>query len=138
MNDNKEEDKLAIDKLTAAFFSVFTNTNGVQPSWEAIHNTCIPEVVIIKHSGQEHVVYNLNSFIEPRKKILSDGTLTEFSEKEVSEETVIIDHIAQRYSRYEKSGHLNGVHFHEYGNKLFQFIKTDVGWRISSVVWEDE
>lgn len=137
-NDNKEQDKEAIDKVTTVFFSIFKNIGGREPDWGLIHYTSISEAVIIKKDQQAHIVYNLNSFIEPRKKILSDGTLTEFSEREVSEQTNIIGHIAQRHSKYQKSGYLNGTHFHSYGNKLFQFVKTSQGWRISAVIWEDE
>jgi hypothetical protein len=132
------EDKKVIDQLIADFFSIFTNTNGHQPPWDTIYRCCIPEAIIIKKSKPEHIVYCLDSFIEPRKTILSNGTLTEFSESEISEETTIFGNIAQRHSRYQKTGYLNGVHFHEYGHKLFQFIKDDGSWRISAVVWEDE
>ena len=130
-------DKKAIDQLTKSFFRLFTNTENQKPDWKLIYELCIKEAVIIKKSLQSIEVYNLQSFIEPRKKILSNGTLTEFEENETEDETNIIGNIAQRWSKYQKSGYLNGVHFQEYGNKLFQFIKTENGWKISSLVWED-
>jgi hypothetical protein len=46
--------------------------------------------------------------------------------------------IAQRFSRYQKSGYLNGTYFKEYGSKFFQFIKTNNGWKINSLIWEDD
>jgi RimJ/RimL family protein N-acetyltransferase len=131
-------DKLLIDDLTKQFFNIFNNTNKQQPNWELIHSVCIPETVIIKKIDLKEEVYNLETFIAPRKKILSDGTLTEFEEKEINEETKILGNIAQRFTKYQKSGFLNGVSFKEYGNKFFQFIKTTQGWRINSVIWEDE
>ena len=63
--------------------------------------------------------------------------LTNFRETELDEETKIAGHIAQRYSNYQKTGNLNGTDFAENGTKLFQFIKTINGWKISSLVWED-
>ena len=134
----KIADKLVIDRLVTKFFSIFKNTHDHQPDWETIYHTCIDEVVIIKKEKSGHIVYDMNSFITPRKKILSDGTLTEFSESEVSEQTTVIGNIAHRTSRYQKSGYLNGIHFHDHGNKFFQFVRTAEGWRISSVIWEDE
>jgi len=131
-------DKYAIDHLTACFFSVFTNSNQQKPNVDAINDLCIPETIIIKKSGLNEEVYNLQSFIEPRKKILTDGTLLEFEEKEIQEETKIIGGIAQRFSKYQKSGYLNGSYFKQSGNKFFQFVKTSNGWRISAVVWQDE
>lgn len=132
MNNEKE-----IDELVSIFFGIFTNVKGQEPGWETIHTVCIPQAVIIKKEGLSETVYDLNSFINPRRKILSDGTLTEFEETETQSETKITGNIAQRFSIYQKSGYLNGNYFKEYGNKFFQFIKTGSGWKINSVIWED-
>jgi hypothetical protein len=131
-------DKLDIDNIVNIFFAIFTNTNQKQPDWTIIRIVCIPETVIIKKSDVAEVVYNLQTFIEPRRKILTDGTLTNFEESEVKEETKIAGSIAQRFSKYQKSGYLNGNYFKEYGNKFFQFIKTKEGWKINSVIWQDD
>ncbi|WP_281323593.1 GNAT family N-acetyltransferase [Flavobacterium aestivum] len=131
-------DKLLIDQLTESFFNIFTNSDQQKPNWNTIHTICLPETIIIKKNANNEEVYNLNTFIEPRKKILSDGTLTEFMEYETSEETKIVGNIAQRFSRFEKKGQLNGTSFIGNGNKLFQFVKTSTGWKISSVIWEDD
>jgi RimJ/RimL family protein N-acetyltransferase len=131
-------DKFNIDQLTKSFFNIFTNSNKQQPNWSLIHTICLPETIIIKKSSNEEEVYNLNTFIGPRKKILSDGTLTEFEEYEIFEETRIIGNIAQRFSKFQKNGYFNKTHFKEQGNKLFQYVKTNNGWKISSVTWEDD
>lgn len=131
-------DKQAIDKLTQAFWGIFYNKNGATPNWEIIKELCIAEVLIIKKNNTQQEVYNLESFITPRKKLLSDGTLLDFEEKEIEEETQIIGNIAQRATKYTKEGLLNGEYFQQNGHKLFQYVKTDKGWQISAVVWEDE
>jgi hypothetical protein len=131
------QDKQSIDQLIQNFFSIFNNTHQ-QPDWNLIHQICIPETIIIKKTGLTETVYNLQSFIEPRRKILSDGTLTAFEEKETTATTTIIGNIAQRFSKYEKSGYLNGLYFKEYGNKFFQLIKTTNGWKINALIWEDD
>jgi len=131
-------DKIEINDLTKQFFNLFDNTDNKIPDWTIAQKICIPEISIIKKTGLTEVVYNLTNFIEPRKAILSDGTLTNFQELELHEETQIIGHIAQRRSRYQKSGNLSGKLFTETGTKFFQFIKTKNGWRINSLVWEDD
>ncbi|NQX37922.1 Protein N-acetyltransferase, RimJ/RimL family [Pedobacter steynii] len=130
-------DELLLNQLTHRFFGIFNNTNEDQPDWGMINETCLPEAIFIKKTGLEEEVYHLQSFIAPRRKILSDGTLKEFKEWETLAETKISGNIAQRFSKYEKSGALNGTSFKASGNKIFQFIKTWEGWRISAVVWED-
>ncbi len=131
-------DNTEIDQLVTSFFSVFTNANGQTPNIELIFQLCIPEAVIIKKSGLQEEVYNLQTFTAPRKQLLTDGTLTDFEEKEISGVTQVLGHIAQRATQYTKSGLLNGLDFSGRGNKLFQFIKTAAGWKIAAVVWEDE
>jgi RimJ/RimL family protein N-acetyltransferase len=130
-------DKIGIDNLTKTFFSIFTNTNGKNPDWSIINSICLPETVIIKKTDLSEIIYSKHTFIEPRKIILTDGTLTDFEEHEIQEETKIIGHIAQRFSKYQKSGYLNGNYFKGYGTKFFQFINTRSGWKINSLIWED-
>lgn len=131
-------DKPAIDSIVKTFFGIFTNTNESEPGWNKIDQVCMPGTSIIKKWDTGEEVYNLESFIAPRRKMLTDGTLTNFEETETGEETYIIGNIAARFSKYEKSGYLNGKYFKEEGNKFFQFIKTRTGWKISSLIWEDD
>jgi RimJ/RimL family protein N-acetyltransferase len=130
-------DKLYISEITRSFFGVFINKGHRQPNLDSLDQICIRQAMIINKKGSEANVYDLTSFIEPRKRILTDGTLTEFEEKETYEETRIINNIAHRYSEYEKSGILDGKAFTLKGFKFFQFIKTEQSWKISSVLWED-
>lgn len=130
--------KLSITRITQQFFSVFSNTDGKIPNWELLRKICIPEIIIIKKTGSAESVDTLESFIEPRKKILSGGTITAFKENETAETTTIIGNIAQRSAAYQKSGLHDGIPFSGNGHKLFQFIRTATGWKISAMVWEDE
>lgn len=133
-----DKDKLNIDTIVKAFFSIFNNTNNKKPDWELINNVCIPDVLIIKKNAGEETIYNIDSFVTPRKKILSDGTLLDFEENEISCETKVAGSTAQRISRYQKTGSLNGKTFKEYGTKLFQFVKINNQWKINSIIWEDD
>jgi len=131
-------DKTAIDELTRQFFSLFTNTNHSVPDLDRIYAIFIPEGMIIKNLHSKTEVYSLAQFIAPRQKILTDGTLQEFTEEEVTEETKIYRNIAQRFCSYKKSGLLSGTAFKGTGMKTMQFVKTTSGWKISSVAWDDE
>jgi len=95
-------DELAIDELTARFFTTFTNRNGVIPDFDRFDERFIPEATLVKNVGGMPVVYDVASFLEPRKTILTDGTVREFSEYETSAQTHVYGNIAQRFSRYKK------------------------------------
>ncbi|QXV63779.1 GNAT family N-acetyltransferase [Mucilaginibacter sp. 21P] len=129
-------DQIQIDKMTQAFFALFTNI-AEAPQFDRINELCHQQAQIVKKTVDGAEIYDLKSFIEPRKKILTDGTLTGFSECEVKAETRITGNIAQRFSRYEKSGRLQGSEYRGSGNKMLQFMKQQGKWQIIQVIWED-
>jgi len=138
MNINHQSDKENIDNVINKFFRLFNNKSNSELNLEAIFNLCIPQTIIIKKNGHDQVIYSLESFITPRKIILTDGTLTDFEEFEIKNDTNIMKHIAQRFCRYQKNGVMNGKPFSEFGTKMFHLLKTIEGWKINSVIWEDD
>ena len=136
--NNVEKDKLDIDNLTERFFDLFTNINGKIPKVKDIKNIFIEEGIIISNSTGKPIVYALQDFIEPREKMLSDGTLTDFSENEISNKTKVFENIAQRFCHYKKSGKLNGESFESEGMKTIQFIKIGAEWKMTCVAWSDK
>ena len=137
MTDNKAILSV-LDELTKKFFQLFTNKDGIIPVIDTIYDLCIPGAMIIKNSGPAPEIYSLEQFITPRKKILTDGTLVDFSEEEIAAKTEIFGNIAQRFCLYQKSGVLSGEFFETKGMKTIQFIYTPGGWKISSLAWDDE
>ena len=57
---------------------------------------------------------------------------------ETGYQTRVLGNVAQRACTYTKTGRLNGSSFETKGAKVFQFVKTRQGWRISAVAWDDE
>lgn len=133
-----DAEKLLINQITTIFFGSFTNAKQKILQLENVFDICFRETIIIKKSSDKEEVFNIDSFISPRRKILTDGTLTGFEEYEVFEDTRIVGNLAQRFSKYQKKGYLNGNYFEGKGTKLFQFVKTVNGWQINSIIWEDE
>ena len=130
--------KAELDGLMATFLGAFANPGGTRPNVEGIYEVFIPEGMIISNAGATPVIYDLRRFVEPREKILTDGTLTEFREWETAETTEIYGSVAHRFSEYRKSGYLNGEWFEGRGMKTTQFVKTPSGWKMSSLAWDDE
>ncbi|WP_151774406.1 GNAT family N-acetyltransferase [Streptomyces abyssomicinicus] len=131
-------DQAEIDRLMGLFMDSFTNTGGRRPDLEIIRELFVPEGRIISNTGDDPVIMDLDAFVEPRQKMLTDGTLTEFSEWEVHRRTEIFGSVAHRFTEYRKSGVRDGAHFEGHGHKTTQFLRTPAGWRMSSMAWEDE
>lgn len=131
------EVKAELDRLMSVFLGAFTNADGGRPDLGAVRGVFIPQGMIIKNIGGDPVIYDLDGFIEPREKILTDGTLTEFREWEVAERTEVFGSIAHRFSEYRKSGYLDGTWFEGSGHKTTQYVRTPDGWRMSAMAWDD-
>lgn len=130
-------DKLSITEITHSFFSAFTNKRSEQPNVTVLKDICIPEIIIVNKNGPTTDVFNLISFIEMKTRILTDGTLLAFEEKEIFEETKIVKDIATRFSEYEKKGIVFRQRFHLKGYIIFQFVKIKKSWKICSILWRD-
>ena len=136
LNHDAAEDDLA--RLTAGFFRAVSFEPGEMPSYEGIHELFIEAGLLIKNSGEAPEISSVRQFIEPRQASVNARALTQFRETELSATTEIFGNIAHRFSAYAKSGTLNGVPFEARGMVSTQFILTPVGWRMSSMAWDDE
>ena len=138
MAHNKTAEKKEIDRVCKLLFKAFCNKKNSKPQLDLLKELFIRNALIIKNSGPSPEIYDVAGFIKPRRKILTDGTLTDFEEFELSERTDIFGRIAQRTGVYQKKGQQNGKPFEAKGVKMIQFVKTKNGWRISSLAWDDE
>ncbi|WP_308249742.1 GNAT family N-acetyltransferase [Sphaerisporangium fuscum] len=130
-------DKAEIDELTAAFFRLFTNTGGLRPDCGRVHRLFVPGGIIVK-GGPNQEVHDLDSFAEPRQRLLTSGELVEFTEEETWERTEIFGDVARRLCRYRKSGILAGEPFTGTGTKSIHFLRTADGWRMTALTWDDD
>ena len=131
------DDRAAIARIVRTFFAAFTSGPDSADRLDRLRAVFLPEAVIVKTCG-EPAVYTVDSFIAPRRDLLSGGTLTGFREWELSGRTEIFGDIAQHFTSYAKEGVLDGTPFTGRGMKTLQFVRTPAGWRISAVAWDDE
>ena len=132
------EARKAIDELTRTFFGAFTNKCGTRPDVDRLYRLFLPEAVICRRQGEACEIYRLAEFIEPRRRLLTEGRLLDFEERELFGQTEVFGGIAQRFCTYGKAGVLDGRPYAGRGVKTIQFIKLRGEWRISALAWEDE
>ena len=133
-----DDDRRAVQGVVDTFFAAFTSGPDVASRLDALRAVLLPQAVIVRTCGLEPVVYDVDSFIAPRQELLTGGTLSDFSEWQVSGRTELFGDIAQHFCSYAKTWMQDGKPFSGKGMKTIQLIRTASGWRVSAVAWDDE
>ena len=136
MDDSGAQKK--IDALVADFFSAFDNRDSATPRLADLINCFTDKATIVRRSDNGAELYTVSEFAIPRIKLLTEGALLHFHEREISSKTQLFGGIAIRTSRYSKSGLLNGKDYTGLGTKCFQLVNLGTGWRIASLAWVDD
>ena len=132
------DDRAQIDALTRRFLAAFTNRGGVIPTLPALpHYFMLDASVRVADALGTVTTTDVHGFIAPRAEPLVHGRLTNFEEHEIESRTEIHGAIAHRWLRYAKRGTLDGVPFEGGGTKSLQFVRTERGWKIASLVWTE-
>ncbi|OHV29648.1 DUF4440 domain-containing protein [Pseudofrankia sp. EUN1h] len=131
-------DHEAIAGIVRTFFGAFTSGPGCAGRLDELRMLFLPDAVIVRTCGREPAVYDVESFIAPRRELLTGGTLIDFTEWELRGQTFVFGDIAQHLGSYAKAGVQDGTPFTARGMKTLQLVRTTGGWRISAVAWDDE
>lgn len=124
--------------LVRCFFAAFTSGEGATSRLDALRDAMLPNAIVLRTCGQSPTVYGVESFIAPRHALLTDGSLTAFSEQATRGHVDVFGDIAHWFGRYTKNGMFHGEPYPGAGMKSMQFARTDGGWRISAAAWDDE
>ena len=131
-------DREESDGIVRTFFAAFVSGPDVADRLDDLRAVLLPEAVITRTCGGEPVVHDVDGFIAPRQALLSGGSLTDFSERELHGHTELFGDIAQHFGSYAKAGVQDGTAFTARGMKTLQLVRTAAGWRISAAAWDDE
>ena len=127
-----------IRELARCFFAAFTSGAGVDARLDALRSALLPQAIVVSTGGKSPTVYDVESFIAPRRTLLTDGSLVDFSEHATGGRIDLFGDIAQWFGGYTKAGVLHGAAYVGAGMKSLQFVRTPDGWRISAAAWDDE
>ena len=124
-----------MDELIAAFLAAVSFEAGSRPDYARIRELFIPRGLLVSQRGE---VTDVEEFIAPRQATVDSGALTEFEETELTAVSEVFGNVGHRFSGYAKRGVLNGEPFSTRGVISTQFVRTEAGWRISAMAWDDE
>jgi hypothetical protein len=126
------------EALVAAFFRAVSFEMGALPDYEAIRDVFVPQGLLVRALESPPEISTVDEFIAPRLEQVRSGRLTAFTESELSGTDSVFGNVAQRWTRYDKRGVLDGMPFVAQGWISTQFVRTAQGWRITAMAWDDE
>jgi hypothetical protein len=126
-----------LDALVTALYAAFDNRDGRVPDGDALRALFTDDATITRVADGEPDTWDAEGFVSPRIALLTGGALVDFHEWETESRTLVLEHIASRWSTYEKEGLLDGADYRGAGDKLLHFRRVAGEWRIASLLWED-
>jgi ribosomal-protein-serine acetyltransferase len=136
------DDVAAVDVVVVGllleFFGAVSFPAGGRPAYTRALDLFRPEGRLVKGSTEPPESLGVREFVDDRQRLYDAGELTWFEEAELSGRTDVFGRIAHRYSRYVKRGCLSGAEFAVEGVISTQFVNGPSGWRIVSMIWDDE
>ena len=130
------DDESAIGDLVSALFAAFTQGPDLDVRLDRLPDLFLPGALIVRTCGAV-TAYDVAGFIAPRRDLLSSGRIADFREWEVAGTTQMYGDVAHHWCRYAKAWTEGGTAMTGAGGKTLQLVRTDAGWRISAVAWDD-
>jgi hypothetical protein len=130
-------DESQIEQVVRTFFAAFTSGSDIGARLEGLRELLLPEALIVRTCGLP-TTYDVDGFIEPRRDLLTSGRVTDFREWELDGTTAVYGDIAHHWCTYAKEWVEDGEHVTGAGAKTIQLVRTEAGWRISALAWDDE
>jgi len=130
-------DRADLERVVAAFFDAFRSGPGCAERLDALAYLFLPDAVVVRTCG-DTTVYDVAGFIAPRRELLLSGGLVDFQEWPVDGRLEQYGDVAHWWGGYAKEGRQDGAPYAGRGAKSIQLVRTDAGWRISAVAWDDE
>lgn len=131
-------DSEQIATVIERFFAAFDSARDTDQAMAELRDLFVPGAVVLRGCGLEPEAMTVDEFIEPRSRMLADGTLTDFSEHATTGRIDVFGDVAAWFGAYEKSGFHDGRPYDGAGMKSAQLVRTRAGWRLSAVAWDDE
>ena len=130
-------DEAAIKKAVDNAYSCISFKTGQQPDYDGVKKYFMPQAQFFNFRNDTLEVFTLNQFAVAYKEFITSNSIRSFYEEEITGTTEQFGRVAHRISTYKT--YLNTMDSAaERGVNSFQLIKTDSGWKVSSIIWDVE
>jgi hypothetical protein len=131
------DDRSQIEEIVRTFFAAFSSGPDLEARLEGLRAVLLPEALVVRTCGVP-ASYDVDGFIDPRGELLTSGRVDGFREWELDGNTEVYGDLAHHWCTYAKEWVEDGEPVTGTGAKSIQLVRTEAGWRISALAWDDE
>jgi len=126
-----------LKEIPAKIYSAISFEEGDKPNFELLESSFIELGVFINNKGESPVIKSVPDYVAMIATNIENGNIVSIKESEIRNNVQIFGNVAQVCSEYELifKGK-NGIHT-RYGVNLFQLIKNNGHWLVTSMCWDD-
>jgi len=123
--------------IPSEVYAALSFRQGAFPDFDRLAGFFLPEAVFINNKGDVPQVKQLHTYINMVESLIDDGTMLSLRETEIEQTCQVYGKVAQINSAYELVFSTPEGVFTRYGVNLFQLVKCDNRWLITSMCWDD-
>jgi len=133
------DDRAAIDALVQRVLSALDHRGDGPSTLPALPHYFLPSASIsVARADGSAAIGDLHGFIGPRAALRMSGRLHTHEEREIAQRTELAGPMAQRWSRIERRGQLDGDAYVAQGTWLLLLVRTTHGWKIAALAASDD
>lgn len=132
------DDQRAIAELLRALYECVTFAPGGSPDFDRLGTLFVPGARLVHAQRTGTRIMDLAEFCDLAMAAIESGSLQSFAERELGSDIVVFGHIAQARSTYEATRGPDDDTPLARGVNLVQLLRDAGGWRVVSILWQDE
>lgn len=127
-----------IGAVVGRFLAAVSFETGARPDYPSLRALFVNGAHLTPTSSGRPESLTVEEFIASRSAQVASGQLSAFEEQETGHVSEIFGNVAHRFSTYHKAASFEGTSRQTSGMISTQLVRTQQGWRISSMAWDDE
>ena len=125
------------ENITQQVYEAISFEEGSQPSYENLLKNFISEGLFINNKGEKPMIKPINDYVSFIKTNVEAGNIISIKEIELNRKVTLFGSVGNIVSQYKLEAQSGTGKQTRYGVNLFQIIKHDNEWKISSMCWDD-
>ena len=124
--------------ITKEVYKAISFEKGSAPDYDNLISNFITEGLFINNKGETPMIKPINDYITFIKSNVDAGNILSLTESEIDSTVSIFGNVGNIISQYKLDFETSAGTFTKYGINLFQIIKKESEWKITSMCWDDK